>query len=150
MIALVPAVVFTIIGIYKSSSINEHFYGFVFSIIALLYAVTEEIFWRGYLLGALRPLNKIAYSLVIGILWWAWHFRFNSRFDFTRFLLICLISFFLLCGFANEAKSYLTAAGLHSLIIITPSDGEMSRVKTTGLCVSVVIWLIIGKIWKTK
>jgi membrane protease YdiL (CAAX protease family) len=146
----VPAVVFTIIGIYKSSSINEHFYGFVFSIIALLYAVTEEIFWRGYLLDALRPLDKIAYSLVIGILWWAWHFRFNSRFDFTRFLLICLISFFLLCGFTNETKSYLTAAGLHSLIIITPSDGEMSRVKITGLCVSVVIWLIIGKIWKTK
>ncbi|MGC4233771.1 MAG: type II CAAX endopeptidase family protein [Niabella sp.] len=150
LIALVPAMVFSAIGIYNNNSINEHVYGLAFSLVALLYAVTEEIFWRGYLLDVLRPLNKITYSLVIGILWWAWHFRFNTRFDFTWFVLICLISSFLLCQFANETKSYLTAAGLHSLIIITTSDGEMTKAKTIGLCISIAIWLIMGNIWKTK
>lgn len=150
LIAIVPTIVFTAIGIYKDDSTNAHFYGLAFSFIALLYAVTEEIFWRSYLLDALRPLNRIVSSLVIGLLWWAWHFRFDTQFDITWFLLICLVSSFLLCRFADETRSYLTAAGLHSLIIITTSDGEMTKAKTIGLCLSIVIWVIIGKTWKTK
>lgn len=150
LISLVPILVFTTIGIYNNSKINEHLYGLAFSVIALLYAVTEEIFWRNYLLDALTALNKIIRNLTIGILWWAWHFRFDTTFDFTWFLLICIVSSFLLCQFANETKSYLTAAGLHSLIIITTSDGEMNQTKTIGLCISILLWLIIGKFWDTK
>ncbi len=149
-ISLVPAFVFTIIGIYNSGNVNEHYYGFVFAFIALLYALSEEIFWRGYLLDKLRPLKMIKYSLVIGVSWWAWHFRFSTSFDFTWFLLICIVSSFLLCQFANETKSYLTAAGLHSLIIITTSEGEITQNKVIGLCVSIGFWLIIGKFWKAE
>lgn len=150
LISIVPALVFTIIGIHKNGSINEHFYALAFSFIALLYALSEEIFWRGYLLDALRPLHKIKYSLTIGVLWWAWHFRFNTQFDVTWFLLICLVSSFLLCQFANETKSYLTAAGLHSLIILTTSEGEMTQTKIIGFCISIILWVSIGKIWRTK
>ncbi|GAB3418820.1 CPBP family intramembrane glutamic endopeptidase [Niabella aquatica] len=150
IISLIPALVFTVVGVSNNNNVNEHYYGFVFSFIALFYAVTEEIFWRGYLLDVLRPFKKVLYSLVIGIFWWAWHFRFDTSFDFTWFLIICIGSSFLLCQFANETKSYLTAAGLHSLIIITTSEGEMTHAKTIGLCVSVILWLIMGKFWKTK
>ena len=150
LIALVPAMVFTTTGLFNSNGINEHFYGFAFSCIALLYAVAEEIFWRGYLLDALRPLNRLIHSLVIGILWWGWHFRFSTGFDLTWFLLICLAGSFLLCRFADDTRSYLTAAGLHSLIIITTSGGEMPRTTTIGLCIVIITWLLIGKIWKTK
>lgn len=149
-ISLVPTFVFTTIGIYNKDNINEHYYGFAFALITLVYALTEEVFWRGYLLDALRPLKKVIYSLVIGVSWWAWHFRFNTSFDFTWFLLICIISSFLLCQFANETKSYLTAAGLHSLIIITTSEGEMTQNKVIGLCVSIGLWLLIGKFWKAN
>jgi len=150
IISLVPVLVFTIIGVYNNSNVSTHYYGFSFSFIALLYALTEEIFWRGYLLDALRPLKKINYSLLIGIAWWAWHFRFNTSFDLTWFFLICIVSSFLLCQFADETKSYLTSAGLHSLIIITTSEGEMTQTKSIGLFISVGLWLIIGKFWKTK
>jgi uncharacterized protein len=149
-ISLVPTIVFTTIGIYNSGNINEHYYGFAFAFIALLYAITEEVFWRAYLLDALRPLKKIVYSLVIGISWWAWHFRFDTSFDFTWFLFICIVSSFLLCEFADETKSYLTAAGLHSLIILTTSEGEMTQAKAIAFCVSIGLWLVVGKFWKTK
>ncbi|MEO7046784.1 MAG: CPBP family intramembrane glutamic endopeptidase [Ferruginibacter sp.] len=150
LISFVPTLVFTVLGIYNNSNINVHYYGLAFSFIALLYAVTEEIFWRSYLLDALRPLNKVIYTCTIGILWWAWHCRFHTSFDFTWFLLICIVSSFLLCQFANETKSFLTSAGLHSLIIVTTSDGEMTQTKTVGLCISILLWLIIGKFWKTN
>jgi len=150
VIAIVPAIVFTAIGLSNNNHINEHYYGFAFSLITLIYAVTEEIFWRSYLLDALRPINKFIYSLIIGILWWAWHFRFYTSFDFTVFLLICIVSSILLCQFANETKSYLTTAGLHSLIIMTTTEGEMTRPKITGLCISILLWLIIGRFWRKK
>lgn len=150
LISIVPALVFTTIGIFNNGGYNEHYYAFVFALIALFYALSEEIFWRGYLLDVLKPLNKIIYSLLIGIMWWAWHFRFNTSFDFTGFLFICVVSSFLLCQFASETKSYLTAAGLHSMIIITTSEGEMTQSKIMGLCITVVLWLLIGKFWKTK
>lgn len=149
-ISLVPVLVFTTIGIYNNDNINEHSYGFTFSFIALLYALTEEIFWRGYLLDSLRPLKKITYVLVIGIAWWAWHFRFNNSFDFTWFLLICIVGSLLLCQFANETKSYLTAAGLHSLIIITTSEGTLTQAKVIGLCIVIGLWLVIGKLFGKK
>ncbi len=149
-ICLVPVLVFTVIGVSNNNAINVHYYGLSFSFVALLYGLSEEIFWRSYLLDSLRPLKKSSYSLVIGILWWAWHFRFANGFDFTGFLFICVASSFLLCQFANETKSYLTAAGLHSLIIVTTSEGEMTLAKTLSMCICIALWLLIGKLWKTK
>jgi len=150
VISFVPILVFATIGINNDSHMNEHSYGLAFSFIALIYAVTEEIFWRSYLLDVLRPANKIIYGLTIGTLWWAWHFRFNTSFDFTWFLLICIASTFLLCQFANETKSYLTAAALHSLIILTTMNGEMTKPKTIGSGISIGLWLFIGKYWKRE
>lgn len=148
IISLVPVLVFTTIGLKNDIQINEHSYGLAFSFIALFYAITEEIFWRSYLLDILRSTNKFIYSLIIGTLWWAWHFRFDTSFDFTWFLLICIAGTFLLCQFANETKSYLASAGLHSLIILTTSNGEMTKLKTIGLGISIILWLLIGKFWE--
>jgi uncharacterized protein len=150
LITIVPIIVFTIIGIENETNVNKNVYALAFSIIALIYAVTEEIFWRSYLLDTLRPLGKLLYSLTIGILWWAWHFRFSTMFDFTGFLFICVISSFLLCQFANETKSFLTAAGLHSLIIVTTSNGEITKSKIMGTGISILIWLSVGIFWKAK
>jgi len=150
LISIIPILVFTTVGIIKGSNIGKHYYGFIFASFSLIYALTEEMFWRGYMLNALLPLKKLTYSLIIGIAWWAWHFRFQSSFDFTWFLLICIGGSFLLCQFANETKSYLTATGLHSLIIITTSEGKMTQTKMIGLSISIVLWLVIGKFWKIK
>ena len=149
-IALTPLIVFTIAGLGNEHQLNNNYYGFVFAAVALIYALSEEIFWRGFLQDALRPIGKNLPYLIIGIFWWAWHFRFSTSFDFTTFLLICVGSAFLLGTFAEETKSFLSSAGLHSLIILITSNGAMTNSGIAGGAISLVIWLSIGKWWKTK
>jgi uncharacterized protein len=141
-IALAPLLVFSIIG-YS----NSRYYGFVFSAVALIYAMTEEIFWRNYLKTALEPIGKNFSYLLIGIMWWAWHLRFNTTFDMTAFLLICIVSSYILCRFTENTKSFLTTAGLHSLIIIT-TTGEFDNSKIIACAAVFLIWISIGKWWK--
>lgn len=149
-IALTPLLVFTIAGLTNEHQISNNYYGFVFASITLIYALTEEVFWRSYLQDALRPLGRNLSYFLIGISWWAWHFRFNSTFDWTAFLLICIGSTFLLGKFAEETKSFFTTAGLHSLIILTTTTGEMTNSKIIGGVITILIWLSIGKWWKTE
>ncbi len=150
VISGVPLLVFTGVGVYNKNGVNPHSYGLAFAFTALLYAIAEEVFWRSYLLDTLRPLNKMVSSLIIGTLWWAWHFRFATPFDVTWFLLICIVSSFLLGQFANETKSFLTAAGLHSLLLISTSEGGMTNANVAGMLACIGIWVVIGKVWKTK
>ncbi|MBK6824936.1 MAG: hypothetical protein IPO72_19185 [Saprospiraceae bacterium] len=58
IISLVPMLVFTISGLQNDNNINPNLFGFLISLIFLIYALTEEIFWRGYLINALRPLGR--------------------------------------------------------------------------------------------
>jgi len=149
-IALTPLIVFTIVGLANEHQLNNNYYGFAFAAVALSYALSEEIFWRGFLQDTLQPIGKTKSYLIIGIFWWAWHFRFNTTFDFTTFLIICIGSAFLLGKFAEETKSFLTSAGLHSLIILITTDGMTSNSGIAGGVITLIIWLSIGKWWKTK
>jgi membrane protease YdiL (CAAX protease family) len=144
-IAFVPVIVLTAMGIANNASVGPHYYALIFSVSALIYAIAEEIFWRSYLLDRLRPLGRPAYSLLIGVLWWAWHFRFSTQFDMTWFLLICVISSFLLCKFAEDTRSYLASASLHSLIIVTTSTG-FNRAGMTSIVICIVVWMAMGKL----
>ena len=145
-IALTPLLVFSITAFTQ----HDTSYGFTLAIVALIYALTEEIFWRGYLQDAFSSLGKNKSYVAIGVLWWAWHFRFNNAFDYTTFLPICIVSTFLLGKFTEETKSYLTSAGLHSLIILITSTGDMTNSKIIAGLITVLVWLSIGKLWKPK
>jgi membrane protease YdiL (CAAX protease family) len=35
----------------------------------------EEVGWRGFLQGALRPMGKVRASLLLGLMWTMWHFN---------------------------------------------------------------------------
>ncbi|MCW3083237.1 MAG: family intrarane metalloprotease [Bacteroidetes bacterium] len=145
-IALTPFVVFTITSLIQKGPGPD----FILFAVFLIYAVTEEIFWRGYLQDALRPLGKNISYAITGVLWWAWHFRFNTFFDWTTFLVVCVASAYLLGKFTEETKSFLTAAGLHSLIIITTSTGDLTNSKIIAGIITILAWLGIGKIGATK
>lgn len=148
LISFTPLIVFSAFGIENDQLKNDHFYGFAFAGINLIYAIGEEIGWRGYLQDALEPLNKNVRFLLIGILWWAWHLRFQSSFDWTVFLFVCVAGSFLIGKFADDTQSFFCAAGLHSLIIIVTNSGKMTNSKLLAGVVVILIWLGIGKLWK--
>ena len=81
LMALVPFVLITMIGVRNSFGINVHLFGAVATFAVLIYCVMEEYGWRGYLqqeLGALQPWLKI---VVIGGLWYFWHLSFLENTD---------------------------------------------------------------------
>ncbi len=149
VITIVPLFVFTIAGLPNQHQMNTHLYAFVISMLILVYSFGEEIFWRGYLLNALSPLNRVASTFLLGILWWAWHFPFTSTFGLTTFLLIVLISSFLIGRFVESTQSYLTAAGLHSLVVVMNVGQNTHRVLILG-GITILLWLSLGKLWKPQ
>jgi hypothetical protein len=149
VIAITPFVVFSFIGLDNDYQINRYYFAFLFAGMNLIYAVLEEIFWRGYLQDALRQLAAKYRFLLIGILWWAWHFRFHTTFDFTVFLLICIAGSFLIGQFTEKSKSFFAAGGLHCLIILLTNSGVLTIEKMIAGGITILIWAIIGKWWKS-
>lgn len=150
IIAFTPVITFTIMGIDNTYGRNSHVFALYFALINLLYAVFEEIGWRGYLQDALRPLKQGYSFLIIGLLWWAWHFRYNTVFELIIFPLICIGGSFLIGLFTEKTKSYLTAGGLHCLIILLSDSGELTKEKMIASGLAILIWFGIGKFWNTK
>lgn len=148
IITIVPASVFTGFGISHSYGLDAHGYAGIFALTVLIYAVCEEIYWRGYLQDALRSIGSKSAVLIIGMLWWAWHLRFSSIFDWTGFLLICVGSTFLLYKFANETQSTLTTAGLHSFIILTTNGTAGGNSILYPSILTIALWISIAVFWK--
>jgi hypothetical protein len=146
LVAFTPILVFTLIGVENEHGKDIHYFGFVFALVSLVYAVGEEIAWRGYLQDALRPLNQNIRYVLMGIMWWAWHWRFQQFSDLTIFLAICVAAAFLIGKIAEDTKSYFCAAGLHSLVILTTNSGPLTKPKIIGLIITILIWIGIGKV----
>lgn len=149
IITIIPLIVFSIVGLPNELNLNPHYYAFLISIVIFIYSFGEEIFWRGYLLNALSPLSKIQIVFVLGLLWWAWHFPFTSVFGLTTFLVIIIISTFLIGKFVETSKSYLTAAGIHSLIVVMNLSQNNKNALISG-GITIFIWVILSKLWKPK
>ena len=149
-IAFMPVVTFSIVGLENNYGHNPNLFAFSFASINLAYAVLEEIGWRGYLQDALRPIKAKYSYLIIGILWWAWHFRYNTTFDFTVFPLICVGGSYLIGQFTEKTKSYLTAGGLHCLIILLTNSGDMTKSKMIAGGLTILIWVGIANWWKPE
>jgi uncharacterized protein len=150
VISFTPLITFTIVGIDNKYGQNTHVFAFYFALINLIYAVFEEIGWRGYLQDALRPLKQGYRFLLIGLIWWAWHFRYNTAFDLTLFPVICIGGSFLIGQFTEKTKSFLTAGGLHCLVILLSNSGELTKEKMIAGGLAILIWLGIGRFWNTE
>lgn len=148
VIALTPVVVMTIAGIPNELNLNENLYALLISVVLFAYAFTEEIFWRGYMINALAPLGWMKNYLGLGILWWAWHFNFTA-YGCTTFLVLVVISSFLIGKFTEGTRSYLAAAGLHSLIVVL-TVGENSTPLLCAGGIVILIWILTGTFWKSK
>jgi hypothetical protein len=148
LILCLPIIAFSISGLNNNLGINKFYYGFAFASINTTYAFAEELGWRRYLQNALEGLNENLKYIFIGIIWWIWHFRFNTQFDFYIFPFICIGGGFLLAKLADEFKSILPVVAMHTLIILTTNSGKFDNQKIIGIVLVIIGWIIIEQIWK--
>ncbi len=149
IISLVPTFVFTISGLQNDNNINPNLFGFIISFIFLVYALTEEIFWRGYLINALRPLGRFKNYILLGLLWWLWHIPFGHNIDFLSLFFMIFGGSLLISKFVEATKSFLTTAGIHSIMNIG-SNTNWTKTFLIDLTIIFVTMYLIDKTWKQK
>lgn len=150
LIGALPIMAFTIIGLENKLNFHASAYGFLYVMINTIYAFAEEFGWRRYLQNALENLNPHVKYLLIGLVWWIWHFRFTTQFDLFIFPLICLGGGYLLGKLTDEYKSILPATAMHTLIIITTNSGTFSVHEILGILFVLIGWIVIEQFWKKK
>lgn len=149
IISLVPMVVFTISGLQNDINLNPNLFGFIISLTFLIYAFTEEIFWRGYLINALRPLGRLKNYVLLGLLWWIWHIPFGNNIEPIGFFIMIVGGSLLIAKFVEATKSFLTTAGIHSIMNIG-SNTDWTRMFLVDLTIIFVAMFIIDKTWKNE
>lgn len=150
LILSLPVIAFSFIGLNNNFGMNKSLYGFTFAIINTIYAFAEEFGWRRYLQNALEGINKNVKYIFIGVIWWIWHFRFDSQFDLFIFPVICMGGGYLLGKLADDLKSILPVVAMHTLIILTTNSGNFGKNEIIGIGIVVVGWILIEQIWKRK
>lgn len=151
---IVPVLLLTIIGIDANNGINPHYYGFIMGIMILIYAIMEESGWRGYLQDELESLKPWIRFVIIGILWYLWHFTFLAgKFNFLNelsILGILLLSSWGIGKIAELTNSIAMAGYFHALGNIlslnsTFRNNLSSSERLLIIGVSVIVWIILIK-----
>ncbi len=150
LILSLPVIAFSICGLNNNFGMNKSLYGFAFASVNTIYAFTEEFGWRKYLQNALEGVNKNIKYIFIGVIWWIWHFRFDTQFDIFIFPLICIGGGFLLGKLTDDIKSILPAVAMHNVIILTTNSGNFDKNKIMGIGIVFFGWIVIEQIWKRK
>jgi len=81
----------------------------------LVYGLLEEIGWRGFLQEQLKSLPTIYSTLIIAILWFAWHLNFEMSPSNLIFLGIIFFGTWGIGKVYSKTGSLLAVAGVHSL-----------------------------------
>ena len=150
LIALLPVITFAIVGLENSYGINIHYYAFIYAFIIVIYAFLEEFGWRRYLQNSSEGINKNWKYILIGIIWWIWHLRFETHFDIFIFPLICIGGGYLLGKLADDTKSIVPVVTIHTLIILLTNSGELTMNKMIAASLTIIAWIIIEQVWKRK
>lgn len=156
LMASVPFVLVTAIGVRNNYGINVHLFGAVATAAVLLYCVMEEYGWRGYLqqeLGGLRPMLKYA---LIGTMWYFWHLSFLENTGVLPNLFFfgtLVLGSWGIGQVAVLTRSIGASACFHFLVNISLFNVFFHKaVDTTALLfiisASVAIWIVVLRRWK--
>lgn len=158
IMAFIPAIVFGIFGYQNESGLNPHIAGFLFGLFFLIYALGEEIGWRGYMHDALSPKPILVRGLLIGIVWYIWHLWFlqESGMDpilILKGLAIIVPTAILFSWLVSENRSWLAMAAFHCVGNIgfmgkglnIPSD---ERLMIAGIALCLLIF--VHHFWKKR
>ena len=123
--------------------------GILLPCVALLYSIGEEYGWRGYLADALIPLSTSGRYTLTALLWWPWHLRFETSFDWLVFPVIVFASCWFLGHAAKESRSVLVAAAMHASVILLTASGPPSRPMLIAGALTLAGWIVVGTIFPT-
>lgn len=155
MIAVL-AVVLAIRGVPNPFGLEPHLFGLHLGGWIALYALLEEIGWRGYLQGEFGSYRALARYAVVGLFWYAWHLSWltNASLAGEAITLVLMIAASIGIGFvADRTRSIIAAAAFHILgnvmglttdfrTLIPPHD----RMIIASLCLAILILLL--RIWR--
>lgn len=158
VMAIIPIIILTIIGVTNEFSLNAHLYGFIAITGTLLYCIMEEYGWRGYLQEELKTLKDWQKYLIIGFVWYLWHLTFltgASIEDNLFFLSMMIFGSWGIGQVAESTKSILASACFHLIIQIMMfnaliKNGIDGNEKAIILIVSIGLWFIIIKKWEKE
>lgn len=158
IMAVIPIIMLTIIGVKNKFEIDSHIYGFIAIIGTLLYCIMEEYGWRGYLQEELKTLKSWQKYLIIGFIWYLWHLTFLTKAtvgDNFFFLAMMIFGSWGIGQVAESTKSILACACFHLIIQIMMfnaliKNGIDGTEKLIILGVSVLLWFLIIKKWEKE
>lgn len=158
IMAIIPIIILTIIGVKNDYELNQHIYGFIAISGTLLYCIMEEYGWRGYLQEELKSLKPWRKYLLIGFIWYLWHLTFLTKASVGDNLFFFAMMVFGSWGIgqvAESTKSILASACFHLIIQIMMfnaliKNGISGTEKLIILGVSVVLWFVIIKKWEKE
>jgi membrane protease YdiL (CAAX protease family) len=158
IMATIPIIILTIIGVKNDFGMDYHIYGLIAVIGTFLYCIMEEYGWRGYLQEELKILKPWKKYLIIGFIWYLWHLTFLTKAsvgDNLFFLGMMILGSWGIGQVAESTKSIIASACFHMVIQIMMfntliKDGIDGTEKIVILGVSIAIWFLIIKKWEKE
>ncbi len=158
IIVSVPIVVLTINGVPNSIDIHPKLFGFIIGSFTITYAIMEEFGWRGYLQEELLGVyNKWVVYVLIGLVWYLWHWYFLREGNNPKLIMIPILIFasFGIGEVAKSTKSILICGALHGLVNILLIYGVIAKnisnqEKIILLIITLMIWIPIIKKMEKK
>lgn len=158
IMAIIPIIILTVIGVKNEFELNSHLYGFIAIIGTFLYCIMEEYGWRGYLQEELQTLKPWQKYLIIGFIWYLWHLTFLTKAtigDNLFFLSMMIFGSWGIGQVAESTKSIMASACFHLIIQIMMfnaliKNGIDGTEKLIILSVSIVLWIVIIKKWEKE
>ncbi|MEM6344677.1 MAG: CPBP family glutamic-type intramembrane protease [Bacteroidota bacterium] len=152
MIAILPVGLLVAFGVNNDYGVQENLFGLFMGGLLLVYTLLEEYGWRGYLQDALPSKREWLKYILIGIVWYVWHWE--TSISWNSLLLASLLAFAALGigRLADQKKSLLICASFHAMGNIAFFSAFLQkymplneRLILVGICIAA--WVVIFKLW---
>ena len=158
LMASIPIIILTFVGVNNSYNLEKHVYAFISVVGTLIYCVFEEYGWRGYLQEELKFLKPWQQYVIIGFLWYFWHLTFLTNATLAENLFFLGMMIFGSWGIgqvANATKSILASACFHLIIQIMMfnaliRNGISGTEKIIILSITTILLFAIVKKWEKQ
>jgi membrane protease YdiL (CAAX protease family) len=147
-VCYVAPILFAFIG-YRAHSGTFSYRLVYYLTIGCVSTLGEELGWRGFLQGSLRPLGRVRGYLLVALMWEAWHFTSHLKGTFPEVMsrlsiyvpLVVAVTF-LLGLVVERTDSLLLAVTLHTWLDIAIDSSGTYLMWATLVCIPLWAWLI--------